>query len=86
MSSSLTGLASPPVLRLNPTDFERLGVSSGERVHVEGRRGASTDVAARPDRRVPRGVAALSFRPPGLATSELIDASERYTELRIESR
>jgi len=85
MCPSLAGLAPGPVLRLNPTEVQRLGLTDGQRVQVSAPR-ASISVACRPDPGVPAGVAALAFNQPGLATGDLLDSSQRFTEIEVETR
>jgi len=85
MCPSLAGLAPGPILRLNPTEVQRLGLSDGERVQVTSAR-ASISVGCRADRGVPAGVAALAFNQPGLATGDLLDAGQRFTEVEVETR
>jgi anaerobic selenocysteine-containing dehydrogenase len=86
MSPSLTGLAPEAVLRLNPGDVDRLGIAPGERVHVEARGGRTLVVPCRPDPGVPRGVAALPYLQPGAVTAELLDADQRFVEVRVDTR
>jgi NADH-quinone oxidoreductase subunit G len=82
-SPSLAGLAEPATLRLNPQDFDRLGIVSGDDVRVTSSRGHVT-VATRPDPAVPRGVAALDANKAGGRANVLIDANTPVTDVRVE--
>jgi NADH-quinone oxidoreductase subunit G len=82
-SPSLSELGGPATLRLNPTDFDRLGVADGEDVRVTSSRGHVTvPVAADPS--VPRGVATLPANGAGGRASVLVDASVPVTDVRVE--
>jgi len=83
-SPSLAGLAPGTVLRVNPYDFERLGVAEGSEVRVHSSR-ADLRVEIVPDAGVPRGSAATYFNQPGLDAAELIDAAQRVTDVRVET-
>jgi NADH-quinone oxidoreductase subunit G len=82
-SPSLAELGGPATLRLNPTDFDRLGVADGEEVRVTSSRGHIT-VPATADPAVPRGVAALPANGAGGRASVLVDASVPVTDVRVE--
>lgn len=82
-ASSLSALAPGTVLRVNGYDFDRLGVEEGSVVRVKSPRG-SINVEIRIDNGIPRGSAAIAVNQPGVPVSELIDASERVTDVRIE--
>jgi len=83
-SSSLAGLAPGTILRVNPYDFDRLGVANGDQVRVHSSRAETTaEIAA--DAGVPRGSASLRFNQPGLTASALIDARARVNDIRVES-
>ncbi|MBK9179676.1 MAG: NADH-quinone oxidoreductase subunit NuoG [Acidimicrobiales bacterium] len=82
-SPSLAALARPTVLRLNPYDHERIGVSGG-RLRVSSSRG-SVVVAAVADAAVPRGAAVLAFGQPDVAAAELIDVAAPVTDVRVET-
>jgi predicted molibdopterin-dependent oxidoreductase YjgC len=82
-SPSLAGLAEPAALRLNPHDFDRLGIVPGDDVRVTSSRGHVT-VAARPAPAVPRGVAVLDANKPGGRANVLIDANAPVTDVRVE--
>jgi predicted molibdopterin-dependent oxidoreductase YjgC len=82
-AASLSALAPGTVLRVNGYDFDRLGVEEGSVVRVKSPRG-SINVEIRIDNGIPRGSAAIAVNQPGVPVSELIDASERVTDVRIE--
>jgi NADH-quinone oxidoreductase subunit G len=82
-SPSLAGLAERATLRLNPLDFDRLGIVSGDDVRVTSSRGHVT-VATGPDPAVPRGVAALDANKAGGRANVLIDANTPVTDVRVE--
>lgn len=82
---SMSALAPEPVLRLSPTDVERLGIESGGRVNAISTR---TTVVATvvTDDGVPRGTAVMAFNQPGQSCGALIDSSSRVTDIRVETR
>jgi NADH-quinone oxidoreductase subunit G len=81
---SLAGLAPGTILRVNPYDFDRLGVAQGSEVRLHSSRAdLRADISSDPG--VPRGSAAIYFNQPGLDVAELIDASERVTVVRVET-
>ncbi len=80
---SLASLPRRASLRVNPFELERLGVTSGQTVHLSSPRGAVT-VAAVADRAVPRGTASLAFNLSSPGAADLIDASAVVTEVRLE--
>ena len=83
-SPSLAALAPAPCLRANPYDLERLAIRPGGQVRVRSPRGALVvDVEA--DDRMPRGSASLAFNLPGTGAADLIDATTRVTDVRIEN-
>src|SRR4029453_4922182 len=63
-SPALAGLATDTVLRMNPTDHERLGVAAGSKGKVTSSR-TTLLVDAVPDAGVARGTVALGFNRPG---------------------
>ena len=81
---SLAALRPGTVVRINPYDFDRLGVGVGDRVVVRSARQTFTLPVTR-DPGVPRGAAALVVNQPDVRVTDLIDAHERVTELRIET-
>jgi anaerobic selenocysteine-containing dehydrogenase len=83
-SPSLAHLAGGARLRLNTFDFDRLGISDGERVRVSSSHTAVVVEAVRDDG-VPRGSASLAFNQPGVAAAELIDSARPVTDVRVET-
>ncbi len=83
-SPALAGLAVDAVLRMNPTDHERLGVATGgtREGHL-----VAHDTPGRRDCRpgVARGVVALGFNRPGTRAADLIDATALVTDVRVET-
>ncbi|MGE3621506.1 MAG: NADH-quinone oxidoreductase subunit NuoG [Acidimicrobiia bacterium] len=82
-SPALAHLAAPAPARLNPYDFDRLGVEAGADVELSAARGSIT-LPVEPDDRVPRGTVAVVLNQPGPAVAGLIDAAAPVTEVRIE--
>jgi anaerobic selenocysteine-containing dehydrogenase len=84
-SPALAGLVPPSVdLRLHPSELERLGLGTGDRVRVTSTR-TSLTLQAVADAGVPRGSAAVTFNLPGAGASDLIDVSEPVTDVRVET-
>jgi formylmethanofuran dehydrogenase subunit D len=83
-SDHLAPLAPGPVLRLSPSDFERVGVASGGQLQVTSERG-SVVVAVDSDPAVPDGVALLAANQADVAAEDLIDLDARLTKVRIET-
>jgi anaerobic selenocysteine-containing dehydrogenase len=83
-SPALAHLAPGTILRVNPYDFDRLGVADGAEVRLHSSR-AEVRVEVAADDGVPRGTAAVYFNQPGLHAAALIDAAERVTDVRIET-
>ncbi|MDQ4098506.1 MAG: molybdopterin-dependent oxidoreductase, partial [Actinomycetota bacterium] len=97
-SPSLAPLGARPILRVHPSELERLGMSEGGRVRVRGAR-ATFLVDACPDPGVPWGSVSLAFnaasQPAGRdgsapgqrlpAAGELIDSATPVTDVRIET-
>jgi NADH-quinone oxidoreductase subunit G len=82
-SPASAGLARSIQVRLNPVDFDKLGVESGTVVKVESSRGhLLAPVVA--DAGVPAGSAAIPFSVDGWAANTLIDSSAAVTEVRVE--
>jgi anaerobic selenocysteine-containing dehydrogenase len=71
-------------LRVNPADLARIGVEPGGQVKVTSARGSQT-VGVETDPSVPAGIAAFDFTADGLGPSQLIDAAQPVTDLRLES-
>jgi NADH-quinone oxidoreductase subunit G len=82
-SPSLADLAEPATLRLNPHDFDQLGVAEGDDVRVSSSRGNVT-VPTIPDAGVPRGIAHLYFNLAGGRANVLIDGNAPVTDVRVE--
>jgi anaerobic selenocysteine-containing dehydrogenase len=83
-SPSMAKLAGPAVMRVNPLDFERLGVGAGDDVKVSSARGSMT-IRVEVDGAVPRGSATVAFNHDGVSASDLIDASSPVTDIRVET-
>jgi predicted molibdopterin-dependent oxidoreductase YjgC len=83
-SPSLAPLSPGTVLRVNSYDFARLGVAVGAQVRIKTPKGQAM-VAIQVDDGVPRGAAAVYVNQPGLALTELIDATARVTDVRVDS-
>lgn len=84
-SPALSGLIPGTVLRVNDYDFGRLGVAEGSEVSISTAR-ATISLPVHVDRTVPRGSAVIYFNQPPAHVSSLIDANQRVTDVRIESR
>jgi len=83
-ASSLSGLAPGTILRVNPYDFDRLGVANGDQVRVHSPRAEVTaEITA--DDGVPRGSASLRFNQPGLDAAALLDSIARVNDIRVET-
>ena len=82
-SPSLADLAEPATLRLNPQDFDRLGVGAGDDVRVTSNRGNVT-VPTVPDGGVPRGIALVHANQAGGRANVLIDGNAPVTDVRVE--
>jgi NADH-quinone oxidoreductase subunit G len=83
-SPSLAGLAPGSILRVNPYDFDRLGVAAGDQVRVHSSRAElRAEIAA--DTGLPRGAAAVFFNQSDLSAALLIDATDRVTDVRVET-
>jgi NADH-quinone oxidoreductase subunit G len=97
---SLGPLAGPAVVRVHPSELERLGVAPGQPVRVRSGRG-SLELEAVADDRLPRAVVSVGFNPgatdgatgPGGArpgdrltsgAAVLIDAREPVVDVRLE--
>jgi NADH-quinone oxidoreductase subunit G len=79
----LAGLPRAATLRVNPFELERLGVTSGQNVHVTSSR-ATVTLKVAGDPGVPRGTATLPFNAVTPGAAELIDASAPVTDVRLE--
>ena len=83
-SPSLAGLAPGSILRVNPYDFDRLGVTAGDQVRVHSSRAdLRAEIAA--DAGLPRGAAAVFFNQADLQAASLIDATAQVTDVRVET-
>ncbi|HET6950338.1 MAG TPA: NADH-quinone oxidoreductase subunit NuoG [Acidimicrobiales bacterium] len=82
-SPSLAELAEPAMLRLNPHDFDRLGVAAGDDVRITSGRGHVT-VPTVPDDGVPRSTAHIHFNLSGGRANVLIDGNTPVTDVRVE--
>ncbi|MGH8994153.1 MAG: molybdopterin oxidoreductase family protein, partial [Acidimicrobiia bacterium] len=82
-SAALAPLAEPGVVRVHPTEADRLGLTRGDPVRVSGPR-ASIILPMRPDPGVPPGVAWVPFHPPGPGGVDLVDGAT-LTRVRLES-
>ena len=69
---------------MNPYDFDRLGVAAGAQVRIRTAKATAT-VELAVDPGVPRGAAALYVNQPGLDAGDLIDATQRVTDVRVDS-
>ena len=82
-SPASSGHAAPLELRLNPVDFDKIGVQTDTVVRVESARG-HLDMPVQVDAGVPVGSAAVSWRTSGADCRPLIDASAMVTDVRVE--
>ena len=83
-SPSIAGLAEPATVRINPADFDKLGIADGDEVRVTSARGSIT-LPARRDRAVPVGAAIVPFNQPGGGGGDLIDVRRPVTDVRLET-
>jgi NADH-quinone oxidoreductase subunit G len=84
-SPSLAGLAEGTRIAVNPYDFDRIGVPVGAKVQVTSPK-TTLALDLEIDSGVPRGCAAVRFNQPGFPVAELIDATARFTDVRIERK
>jgi len=82
-SPASSGHASSLELRLNPVDFDKIGVQEGTVVRVESAKG-HLDMPVQIDAGVPVGSAAVPWRTLGADCRPLIDASAVVTDVRVE--
>jgi len=82
-SPSSRGLAQSVALRLNPADFDKIGVERGTVVRAESAVGKLL-IPVEPDPGVPAGSAVLPWAAPGSPANTLIDASSTVTDVRVE--
>ena len=82
-SPSSAGLPAAVQVRLNPVDFDKLGIEAGTLVKVVSGRGElMAPVAA--DAGVPAGSAAVPANAPDANANRLIDVSTSVTDVRVE--
>ena len=84
MSPSLRPLAEAPVLKVHPTDLQRLGILSGSDVRVISTR-STENLKAVADESLERGTALLPFNQPGFGANRFIDATAAVNDIRIET-
>jgi NADH-quinone oxidoreductase subunit G len=82
-SPSLADLPRGAAVALNPWDADRRGFPEGTPVQVIAAR-TSAVLPARPDGRVPRGVARLVFNQPGGTVHDLVDTTLPVNDVRLE--
>jgi NADH-quinone oxidoreductase subunit G len=82
-SPSLADLARGAAVGLNPWDADRRGFPAGTPVQVIAAR-TSAVLPARPDARVPRGIARIVFNQPDGVVNELVDVSLPVNDVRLE--
>ena len=83
-SPALVRVRQRPELHVNPHDAGQLGVASGTEVRVTSARGSQV-VVVHHDPGVPVGVARYDFTADGEGVATLIDATQRVTDLRVET-
>jgi NADH-quinone oxidoreductase subunit G len=82
-SPASANLAPGTGVRLNPADFDGLGVAPGSDVVVSSPRG-SLMVPVHPDAGVPRGSAAMLVNQPNADALSLVDGAAIVTDVRVE--
>jgi NADH-quinone oxidoreductase subunit G len=82
-SESSAHLAPGTVARLNPADFDKLGITAGAEVTLTGGRG-SVRLAAHADAGVPKGSVAVLVNQPNADVLTLVDARAVVTDVRVE--
>jgi NADH-quinone oxidoreductase subunit G len=84
-SPSLAALAEGTSVAVNPYDFDRIGVRQGAQVQVTSPKTTMVlDLEIDPG--VPRGCAAVRFNQPDVPVADLIDATARFTNVRLERK
>ena len=83
-SASLNHLAEEAILKVHPSDLQRLGVLSGATVRVISTRATET-VTAVADDQILRGTAVLPFNQPGGGANRFIDATALVNDIRSET-
>ena len=84
-SPSLRPLSPTAPLRMNETDLQRLGLSSGATVTVGAPTGKKVTLTAIADPGVPRGVAAMAVNHDGADPAEMIDITSPVTTIQVGS-
>jgi anaerobic selenocysteine-containing dehydrogenase len=84
-AASMAHLTSGPLLRVNPYDLNRLGLSDGASVSVTSSR-ASLVMIAVTDPSLVRGTASLLFNRGDPSPAMLIDATVTVTDVRVDTR
>ncbi|MGY6502674.1 MAG: NADH-quinone oxidoreductase subunit NuoG [Acidimicrobiales bacterium] len=82
-SPSLTALPPGPGLRLNPVDFDKVGVAPGAEVRVTAASG-SVVLPVTAEASVPRGRAVVIVNQGGPRITELLDATATSVDVRVE--
>jgi len=82
-SPSSRGLARSVTLRVNPSDFAKIGVDRATVVKAESAVGKLL-IPVEPDPGIPEGTAMLPWASPGSPANSLIDASSTVTDVRVE--
>ena len=82
-SPSSRGLARSVTLRVNPSDFAKIGVDRATVVKAESAMGKLL-IPVEPDPGIPEGTAMLPWASPGSPANSLIDASSTVTDVRVE--
>jgi NADH-quinone oxidoreductase subunit G len=85
MAPSLAPLAAAPVLRVHPTDLERLGVASGGTVRLRSNKVTIDSIQVEADPFQPRGTAGVPFNVPGLDTRSLLSVDAPVAEVAMET-
>ncbi|MDW3220126.1 MAG: NADH-quinone oxidoreductase subunit NuoG [Acidimicrobiales bacterium] len=82
-SPASAGLARSIQIRLNPVDFDKIGVERGTVVKLESERGHLL-APVEPDAGVPAGTAAVPFSVDGWSANSMIDGAATVTDVRVE--
>jgi NADH-quinone oxidoreductase subunit G len=82
-SPSLAGLARGAAVSVNPWDADRRGFADGTPVQVIAAR-TSAVLPARPDARVPRGIARIVLNQRDGVVGELVDVNLPVNDVRLE--
>ena len=82
-SASSAGLGRIAEVRLNPTDFDKLGVENGSVVKLASSRGYLL-APVKVDTGVPVGSAVVPFSVDGWGANQLIDGDAAVTDVRVE--